>query len=76
MKTVLILLSNINVAICQTDWQGRARHARNNFFLNTNVVCVKNILTKKCVNYDKSNLRLNSVKGPKDQIVPKKNDKK
>ena len=35
-------------------------------FFYTNMVGAKNILPEKCVNYNKCNLRQNSVKGPKD----------
>ena len=46
------------------------RHAKRQLFY-TNMVWAKNILPKKCVNYNKSNLRQNSVKGQKDHICVK-----
>ena len=54
-------------------------HEKRQFFFYTNMVWAKNILPEKVRNLDKSNLRQNSVKGPKDtnntNKMPKSNIK-
>ena len=56
--------------------QCAVRHAKRQFFFTQTWFKSKILFPKKCVNYDKSNLRQNSLKGQKEPNSVKKNAKK
>ena len=55
-------------------WELTGRHGKRQFFTDTWFES-KIFYPKKCVNYNKSNLQQNSVKGPKDPNSEKKMSK-
>ena len=65
-----------DIFICQQGTQ-HTDMQKDNFFLHKHGLSQKKIYPKKCVNYDKSKSRQNSVKGPTDpnsaEKMPKTN---